>query len=46
MGRVAIEVDDVTKVFKINHRKVRSLKEKVIFAGRNPVEEFHALRDV
>jgi ABC-2 type transport system ATP-binding protein len=46
MGRVAIEVDDVTKVFKINHQKVRSLKEKVIFAGRNPVEEFHALRDV
>jgi ABC-type polysaccharide/polyol phosphate transport system ATPase subunit len=42
----AIEIDAVTKVFKLYKEKAKSAKERVIRAGRNPHTPFHALRDV
>jgi ABC-2 type transport system ATP-binding protein len=42
----AIEVDHVSKRFRLYHEQPRSLKERVIRAGRNTYEEFWALRDV
>ncbi|HEX7522164.1 MAG TPA: ABC transporter ATP-binding protein [Acidimicrobiia bacterium] len=45
MGSV-IEVDDVSKHFKLYRDKPTSLKERVIRFGRMPHEEFWALRDI
>ncbi len=42
----AIEVDDVTKVFRLYSEKFSSLKERVIHGGKNPFQEFYALKNV
>jgi ABC-2 type transport system ATP-binding protein len=42
----AIEIDSVTKIFKIYKEKPHSAKERVIKLGRNPHEKFKALDDV
>lgn len=41
-----IEVEGVSKRFRLYHEQYRSLKERVIHAGRIPHEEFWALRDI
>jgi ABC-2 type transport system ATP-binding protein len=46
MGQLAIEVENVTKSFKIYREKSQSAKERLIRAGRNPHEVFKALDDV
>jgi ABC-2 type transport system ATP-binding protein len=46
MTEVAIEIEAVTKRFRIYHQHASSLKERVIGAGRNAFEEFYALSDV
>ena len=43
---VGVEVDGVSKRFRLYHQKYTSLKERVLHAGKNPYEEFWALRDV
>jgi ABC-type polysaccharide/polyol phosphate transport system ATPase subunit len=42
----AVEINDVSKMFKLYHENVRSLKEKVLFFGRRGYEEFWALKDI
>lgn len=43
----AIEVQDVSKVFKLYHEQYHTLKERLIFLRRaKRFEEFHALSDV
>ncbi|MBU4301493.1 MAG: ABC transporter ATP-binding protein [Actinobacteria bacterium] len=42
----AVEVREVSKMFKLYHENVRSLKEKVLFLRKRGYEEFWALRDV
>lgn len=42
----AIEIDQVSKHFKLNHQRADSLKERVIHFRRSTHEEFWALRDV
>jgi len=42
----AIEIDHVTKIFKLYKEKPKSTKERVIRAGRNPHTPFKALDDV
>jgi len=42
----AIEIQSVTKIFKLYREKSKSAKEKVIRAGRNPYTPFYALDDV
>ena len=42
----AIEVDNVSKVFRLYSEKFSSLKERVIHGGKNPYQEFHALKGV
>ena len=42
----AVEVVEVSKRFRLYHEKYQSLKEKILHAGRNPYEEFWALREV
>jgi len=42
----AIEVEDVSKHFRLYHEKPHSLKERVILLGRNTYEEFWALRNI
>jgi ABC-type histidine transport system ATPase subunit len=42
----AIEIDDVSKRFKLYQEKAHSLKERVVKLGRLPYEEFWALRDI
>lgn len=42
----AIEVQSVTKIFKLYREKSKSAKEKVIRIGRNPYTPFYALDDV
>ena len=42
----AVEISDVSKMFKLYHENVRSLKEKVLFFGRRGYEEFWALNDI
>src|SRR5262245_3744814 len=46
MATVAVDIDHVSKHFKLYREKSQSLKERVIRAGRNPYDEFWALRDV
>ena len=43
---VAVEVNDVSKRFRIGDEKVRSLKEKVIKFRRHHYQDFWALREV
>jgi len=42
----AVEINDVSKMFKLYHENVRSLKEKVLFFNKRGYEEFWALKDV
>jgi ABC-2 type transport system ATP-binding protein len=46
MPRSAVEVDHVTKRFRLYHEKPHSLKERVIKFRQNTFEEFLALKDV
>ena len=46
MGSVAVDVQDVSKRFRLYHEKYTSLKEKLIHIGRVPYEDLWALRDV
>lgn len=46
MGSVAVDVQGVSKRFRLYHEKYTSLKEKVIHIGRVPHEDLWALRDV
>ncbi len=46
MGSVAVDVQDVSKRFRLYHEKYTSLKERVIHAGRVPHDDLWALRDV
>jgi ABC-2 type transport system ATP-binding protein len=43
---VAVDVVGVSKRFRLYHEKVTSVKERILRAGRNPYEDFWALRDV
>lgn len=43
---VGVEVSGISKRFRLYHQKYQSLKERVLHAGKNPYEEFWALRDV
>src|SRR2546423_1008226 len=42
----AIEIEDVSKRFRLYHEKFTSLKERAIHFGKVPFEEFWALRDI
>ncbi len=42
----AIEIDDVSKHFRLYHEKYTSLKERVIHLNKIPYEEFWALRNI
>ncbi len=42
----AIEIDDVSKRFRLYHEKPDSLKERFVKLGRLPYEEFWALRNI
>ena len=46
MGGVAVDVQGVSKRFRLYHEKYTSLKEKLIHIGRVPYEDLWALRDV
>ena len=46
MGNTAVEVQDVSKRFRLYHARYDSLKERLIHAGRAPYEDLWALRDV
>lgn len=42
----AVQIQDVSKMFKLYHENVKSLKEKMLFFRKRGYEEFWALRDV
>jgi ABC-2 type transport system ATP-binding protein len=42
----AVQVEAVSKRFRLYREKYQSVKERVLHAGRNPYEDFWALRDV
>lgn len=44
--RAAIEIDDVSKHFRLYHEKYTSLKERVIHLNKIPFEEFWALKNI
>jgi ABC-2 type transport system ATP-binding protein len=46
MGSVAVDVQGVSKRFRLYHEKYTSLKERVIHAGRVPHDDLWALRDI
>jgi ABC-2 type transport system ATP-binding protein len=46
MGSVAVDVQGVSKRFRLYHQKYTSLKERVIHAGRTPYTDLWALRDI
>ena len=46
MASVAVSIDSVSKRFRLNSGKPRSVKERVIHPGRQKVEDFWALRDI
>ena len=46
MGELAVEVQAVSKRFRLYHEKYTSLKEKVIHAGRTPYDDLWAVNDV
>ncbi len=43
---IAVDVVGVSKRFRLYHEKVHSMKERILRAGRNPYEDFWALRDM
>lgn len=45
-GQLALEVDHVTKTFRMHHEKVNSIKQLIAGKGRNRHEDFVALKDV
>ncbi|PKQ28954.1 MAG: ABC transporter ATP-binding protein [Candidatus Anoxymicrobium japonicum] len=42
----AVEINGVSKMFKLHHENVRSLKEKALFFNKRGYEKFWALRDI
>ncbi len=46
MGDVVLEVDNVTKTFRIHRERANSLKQRIAAKGRNRFDEFVALQDV
>jgi ABC-2 type transport system ATP-binding protein len=46
VATTAVEVQDVSKRFRLYHEKYTYLKERIIHAGRRPYEDLWALRDV
>jgi ABC-2 type transport system ATP-binding protein len=46
MASTAVDVQDVSKRFRLYHEKYSSLKEKVIHAGRTPYDDLWAVKDV
>lgn len=46
MSEVAIEINDVTKSFRLYQEQMKSFKERIIKLGRVPYEDFYALRNV
>ena len=46
MPDAAIEIEDVTKVFRLYREKMQSAKERIIKFGRVPYDDFYALRNV
>ena len=46
MAAVAVDVVEVSKRFRLYREKYQSVKERVLHAGRNPYEDFWALRDL
>jgi ABC-2 type transport system ATP-binding protein len=45
-ANIAVDVVDVSKRFRLYTEKYQSLKERFLHAGRNPYEDFWALRDI
>jgi ABC-2 type transport system ATP-binding protein len=45
-GTVAVDVVEVSKRFRLYREKYQSVKERFLHAGRNPHEDFWALRDL
>src|SRR5579872_6022685 len=43
---LAVDIQDVSKRFRLYHRKYTSLKERVIHAGRIPYTDLWALKDI
>jgi ABC-type polysaccharide/polyol phosphate transport system ATPase subunit len=43
---VAVQIDNVSKRFRLFHEKYTSIKERAIHFGRIPFEDFWALRDI
>ncbi len=43
---IAVDVEDVSKRFRLYTEKYQSLKERFLHAGRNPYHDFWALRNV
>ncbi|MGH8995591.1 MAG: ABC transporter ATP-binding protein [Acidimicrobiales bacterium] len=46
MSEVAVDIQGVSKRFRLYHQKYTSLKERVIHAGRSPYTDLWALRDI
>jgi ABC-2 type transport system ATP-binding protein len=46
VGNIAVDIQDVSKRFRLYHAKYTSLKEKVIHAGRTPYDDLWALHNV
>jgi ABC-type polysaccharide/polyol phosphate transport system ATPase subunit len=46
MGNMAVDVQDVSKRFRLYHQKYTTIKERIIHAGRIPYEDLWALKDV
>lgn len=45
-GQVVLQVDHLTKAFRVHHQKANSLKQLIAARGRNRYEEFIAVDDV
>ncbi len=41
-----VQIQNVSKMYKLYHENVKSLKEKILFFGRRGYEEFWALEDI
>lgn len=46
MAGIAVEVQDVSKRFRLHHEKYTTLKERIIHGGRVPYEDLWALQSV
>lgn len=46
MSDLALEVENVTKTFRLHHQKTSSIKQLIAGKGRNRFDEFTALKDV